>query len=70
MNWTDTVKATVLAALAERPSGNRRLFDGEAPGWARRDVWLRRAARSRPRARSSTLPDPATPCRSLPSPRE
>ena len=42
MSWADTVKATGLAALAERTASAARIFDAAPSGWARHDAWLTR----------------------------
>jgi hypothetical protein len=42
MNWTDTAKATGLAALAERTTTVARIFDTAPSGWTRHDAWLTR----------------------------
>jgi hypothetical protein len=43
MSWADTIKATALAALAERTAPTAR-FVADAPwSWNPHDVWLTRA---------------------------
>ena len=63
MGWTDTLRATALATLAERAGTPNRLFTGGPSGWNPDDVWLRRASQPRGRATQRPLRDPATPHR-------
>jgi hypothetical protein len=63
MSWADTVKATALAALAERVASPGRMI-ADAPWiWNPHEVWLSRARRPRKLAAQSSLNDPATPSR-------
>jgi hypothetical protein len=56
MNWTDTVKATGLAALAGRTASADQIFDAAPSGWTRHDAWLTRVKPSRTRVtQPSTL---------------
>jgi hypothetical protein len=42
MNWADTVKATGLAAMAERTTKTGRIFSATSSGWSRQEGWLTR----------------------------
>lgn len=65
MSWADSMRATALAALAERETTICRIFSGDAAGWFPQDVWLSRAKQTRPRSRAATPRDPAAPVRRL-----
>jgi hypothetical protein len=63
MSWADTVKATALAALAERSATDDRGFGGARWNWNSPDVWLTRARQPRDVAAQSPNSGPSTPLR-------
>jgi hypothetical protein len=62
MSWADTVKATALAALAERTSTAGRISVDTAWSWNPHDVWLTRVSQPReltaPTAKSGAMTPP------------
>jgi hypothetical protein len=55
MNWADSVKATALAALAERTATAGRVAIDTPWSWNPHDVWLTRVKPTREIATQSTL---------------
>jgi hypothetical protein len=63
MSWADTVKATALAALAERTVAAGRTSVDAPWIWNPQDVWLTRARQPRDLAAPSAKGPPVTPAR-------
>ena len=63
MSWTETVKATALAALAGRTAAVDRIATDAPWNWKAHDVWLTRAKQPRELAAESPKNSPSTPPR-------
>jgi len=56
MSWTDALKPSVTAAVAERPEQYTPLFNAARPiGWDPHDVWLTRVRQPRKLAASAAV---------------
>jgi hypothetical protein len=64
MSWADTVKATALAALAERPATAGRISVDTPWRWNPHETWLTRVRQPRELAAQSSKNGPAIPPRS------
>ena len=63
MRWVDTVRATALAALAERKAPASGAFDKPAADLTASNAWLARVSQTHARNPAPAVIDPATPCR-------
>jgi hypothetical protein len=63
MSWADRVKATALAALAERTATAGRISVDAPWSWNPHDVWLTRVKQPRELAARSSESGPSTPPR-------
>jgi hypothetical protein len=61
MSWADKVKATALAALAERTATGARLFAATTPDWQVDEVWLTRAKQPHAQATRSAMDGQSNP---------
>jgi hypothetical protein len=60
MSWADSVKATALAALAERTTTVPRLAVDTPWSWNAHDVWLTHIRQPRELAARSSMSEPST----------
>ncbi len=70
MSWAEKLKATALAALAER-TATAAPNSADAPwNWKAHEAWLTRVRQSHERAAHSSRNDRSTPTRQDPAPRD
>ena len=63
MSWADSVKATALAALAERTVTVSSVAVDTPWNWSPHDVWLTRIQQPRALATRASMSEPSTPPR-------
>jgi len=67
MSWADKVKATALAALAERTATAAPISADTPWNWKAHEAWLTRVKQPRELAARSSMSEPSTPPRQDPA---